>query len=128
MFCGHPTYKKEFAENLVDMFRDGSSKAKVAAKLGISKTSYDNWKQWHPEFAEAAAIGETIAQVFHEDKMDQCVDNPKDYNARAQEFLMRSRYRDDYADNKHDEQKEALTQALVTTINAQAAAKKDGGA
>lgn len=124
MFCGHPTYKPEFVEQVIDMFRDGSSKTQVAAKFGVSKTSYKNWIEKYPEFAEAAAIGETIAQAFQEDRQNKCIENPKDYNAKAQEFLLISRYRDDYCVTKQDDQKEALMQALVTTINDKAAKKE----
>ena len=45
-------------------FKEGASIEEVALKLGITRSSYYNWKEIHPEFNHAAELGEQVAAVY----------------------------------------------------------------
>lgn len=120
MFCGHPTYTPDLVNKISEMFEDGSSITKVCAKkLKITRRTYYEWKEKYPDFKEAAEHGEELAEAFHEERLDAGVLNSENFGMSGQLFLMRSRFRKTYSEQKADEQKDALVQALVKTINEQ---------
>jgi len=54
---GMPTlYKPELCQSLLEAGESGLSKIQFIAKLGISKQTFYNWKEEHPEFKEAVEI------------------------------------------------------------------------
>jgi transposase len=103
---------------LPDMFRDGSTVCQVAAlKLGISRSTYYQWKEDHPDFKEASELGEYISQAYHEQKLLDGADGMIDgFSAPARIFYMKNGFRKDYA-VEHD-QKDNKPSALESLIGA----------
>lgn len=118
MFCGHPTYKKEMCNDLIEMFADGSTITQVCSqKLKIARSTFYQWRQDHPEFDEAAKMAIEASQARHESiMMDGITGKIKGYQATPHIFLMKSTFKGEYVE-KVDEKTEALVQALVATIN-----------
>lgn len=95
-------YDPSYAQRVTEMFRDGSSITKVAAvKLGITRDTYYKWKESYPEFKEAAELGEQISETIHEAKLESGADGEIDnYNAASRIFIMKSRFRKTYGEQK----------------------------
>jgi len=65
MAGGRPTkYKKEYAEKLPDMFKNGESVAEVCAELGIWKDTFYNWVNKYPKFSDAYKKGQELSEAW----------------------------------------------------------------
>jgi len=65
MAGGRPTkYRKEYAEKLPDMFKNGESVAEVCAKLGIWKQAFYEWVEKHEEFSNAYKKGMELSEAW----------------------------------------------------------------
>ena len=59
-------YKKEYADKLPDMFRQGESIAEIAASFNICRATFYNWVDNHIEFKEAYALGKIYSEAWWE--------------------------------------------------------------
>ena len=57
-------YKKQFAEDLPKMFRNGESVAEVCVQLGVSRDSFYYWVNNYPEFKEAYDLGKLHSEAW----------------------------------------------------------------
>lgn len=106
-------YHSSICDELVDMFADGTSITQVCAmKLKIARSQYYVWKDTYPEFRLAAERGEQMSEAFHEKKLEQGADGLiEGFSAPARIFLMKSRFRETYGEQKAQVQnEEALAQ------------------
>ena len=55
---------RETAKKLPDMFREGQSKAEVAAELGVSRPTFDKLIAEHEELREAYLLGKTLSEAW----------------------------------------------------------------
>lgn len=112
-------YDPSICDTIVELFRDGSSITKVCAiKLGIGRSTYYQWKEDHPEFKKAAEMGEELAEVYHESKLEDGADGKiKDYNAPSRIFLVKNRYRKTYGEQKEDKEKGAADSLLEQLLS-----------
>lgn len=66
---GRPTkYRDWMPERVVELMREGRSKARVCADLGIDSLTMDVWELKHEKFREALRTGHVLAQAWWEDK------------------------------------------------------------
>lgn len=66
---GRPTkYRPEMCEQVIEFGRMGKSRAWIAAKFEVAKSSLQVWEAEHPDFSAAMARAKTLEQQWWEDK------------------------------------------------------------
>lgn len=60
----HSKYKKEFAEELPQMFANGESVAEVCIQLGVTRRAFYDWVEKYPDFADAYQDGKMHAEAW----------------------------------------------------------------
>lgn len=100
---GQPTkYKPEYCEAVLEMGKEGYSKAEMALELGHPYSTIDNWTKAHPEFLEAIKMAVEISQGWWERKGRQmAVGEIEGGNPTTYIFNMKNRFREDWRD-KHE--------------------------
>lgn len=97
---GRPTsYRKEHCETVVRLGKLGKSKAQMAAAIGVSRLTLDNWAQLHPEFLSAIAHARELAQAWWETQGQKGIWHTKDgkqINAQLWSRSMAARFPDEY--------------------------------
>jgi len=99
-------YKKEYCEQLVEHMAKGFSFITFGAIINVGKTTLEDWARKHDDFAAAKELGEMKSQIFYEDKAQKKVSELLDKDSQATidgqmlQFLMRSRFRDQYTERK----------------------------
>jgi hypothetical protein len=101
---GRPTkYRPEFCDTVVELGALGKSKAQIAAALGCSRMSIDEWCSVHPEFSDAIAHARDLALAWWEDQahvgMWQSPEGAK-LNPQLWSRSMAARFPDDYRESK----------------------------
>lgn len=95
---GRPSeYDPAFCDRVVDLGQAGKSKAQIAAALGCSRQTLDNWAAQHPEFLDAVSQAKDLAQAWWEDQGQSGLTAEK-FNATAFVFQMKNRFREEYHD------------------------------
>jgi helix-turn-helix resolvase-like protein len=98
---GRPTkYDPSFCDLVVDLGAEGKSKVQIAARIGISRQTLDNWAKQHPEFLDAIKWAKDLEQAWWEDAGQENMVR-QGFNATAFIFQMKNRFHDDYKD-KHE--------------------------
>jgi transposase len=59
-----PKYKKQFAEDLPEMFSDGKSVIEVCTLLGVSRQAYYDWVKKYPRFKQAHLMGKDLSEAW----------------------------------------------------------------
>ncbi len=62
---GRPTkYRPEMCDQLPEIYRYGADIGEACVQLGISRRTYYNWKEAHPEFKRATDWGEQLSLAW----------------------------------------------------------------
>jgi len=61
-------YDPKFCDEIVEYMAQGLSKIAAVGKMGFSKTSLWNWSKKYPDFMAALKKGETLGQLWWEEK------------------------------------------------------------
>ena len=61
---GPDQYDPEFCKVLIAAMRQGLDRKGAAGAIGISWETFEKWIDWHPEFAEAAKLGDSMSLYF----------------------------------------------------------------
>lgn len=95
---GRPSeYDPEYCEFVIDMGREGKSKAQMAAGLGISRQCMNEWEKQHKDFGDAVKAAQDLALAWWE-TAGQMNMIRQGFNATAFIFQMKNRFRADYRD------------------------------
>lgn len=112
---GRPTkYKASMCDTVVELMREGGSKAEVCAALDISPETMNQWCKtdgdyFNQEFSEAIKRGEQLSQGWWERKArEAAVGINTDANATMMIFNLKNRFPDAWRDKKE-------LQANITT-------------
>ncbi len=62
--AAHPKYKKEYCDQLPDMFASGESVVEVCVKLKISRAAFYEWCKKYPDFGKAAELGKDKSEAW----------------------------------------------------------------
>ena len=97
---GRPTdYRSEYCDRVIELGREGCSKAQMAARLDVCCNTLDNWAADHPDFLRALTRARDLAKAWWEDKGQD--------NLTAQSFQtglwsrsMAARFPDDYTERQ----------------------------
>lgn len=115
--AGASKYDPSLCDKIREMFSDGSSITKVCAlKLKVGRSQYYEWKEKYPDFKKAAEEGEELAEAIHEAKLEAGADGEiENYNAASRIFIMKSRFRKTYGEEKNQEKSaaESLLEQIV---------------
>lgn len=96
MPAGRPTaYRPKFCETVVELGRQGKSKAQIAAALDVSRLTLDNWAAEHPEFLNAMTHARDLALSWWEDQAQQGLTAER-FQASLWSRSMAARFPDDY--------------------------------
>ena len=95
-------YDPAFCATVVELGALGKSKAQMAAALGCSRMSIDEWCKEHKEFSDAIARARDLAMAWWEDQgqmgMWQSPEGEK-LNPQLWSRSMAARFPDDYREN-----------------------------
>jgi hypothetical protein len=107
----HRLYDPALCEFVPDLFKNGESDAEVAVAIGISKHTFYDWINEHPEFKRAVQCGRSQAECIFQIAGREASLGQRDINSRVWEINMRNRYDFDQSKDKsndvNDTEKEA---------------------
>ena len=99
MAGGRPTkYDPDFCQRVIEYGKEGMSKAEMAVNLDISRDSFTEYENTHPEFSAAVKEAINASQAWWEEKGRKAVFNSVNFNATAFIFNMKNRFKDDWSD------------------------------
>lgn len=110
-------YNETYCTKAIAVLSNGESLVAVAAELGVSRQTVYEWKVKHPEFNEAVQIGLARSQRYWE-RMghDGTIGYNKDFSATPWVFTMKSRFREDYAEEKEKSNSDSLVEKLIDKL------------
>lgn len=102
MPAGRPSeYDPAFCAKVVDLGRKGKSKVVMAAEIGVTRTTFDNWSKAHPEFLEAITYAMLLSQAWWENTGQDNLRADK-FNASVWSRSMAARFPEDWREtSKH---------------------------
>ena len=105
MPAGRPTkYDPAFCDQVIELGRDGASKAEMAAELGVARSTFTLWENEHDEFSVAVKVANDLAQGWWEKKGRSAVfGEVPNFNATAFIFTMKNRFQDEWRDKVTNE-------------------------
>lgn len=104
MAGGRPTdYRPEHCERVVELGREGKSKAQIAAELDVCRNTLDNWAEAHPEFLRALTRARDLSQAWWEDQGQAGIHLGSGFNASLWAKSMSARFPDDYTERQKRE-------------------------
>lgn len=81
----------------------GKSIAAVASQLDVCRDTIYEWRDAYPEFAEALSKGRQRSQEYWENLgHDGIAGNIKNFSGNQWSFVMKTRFREDYAEKKEE--------------------------
>lgn len=96
-------YSPDFCHTVVKLGRDGKSKAYMAAELGCSRQTLDNWAAIHPEFLDAITRAVALSQAWWEDAGQNGMTADK-FNGSVWSRSMAARFPEDWRETSRQEQ------------------------
>jgi transposase len=103
MPAGRPSeYDPAYCERVIALGKQGKSKVVMAAELGVTKPTLENWARQHPEFLSALGLAMTHAQVWWENAGQKGLTAEK-FNASIWSRSMAARFPEDWRENSRHE-------------------------
>ena len=96
-------YHEEHCQTVVRLGREGKSKAYMAAELGCSRQTLDNWTATHPEFLDAMTRAVALSQAWWEDAGQSGMTADK-FNGSVWSRSMAARFPEDWRETSRQEQ------------------------
>lgn len=101
---GRPSdYDPSYCELVVELGRQGKSKAVMAAELDVSRQTLENWAAAHPEFLDAMARATVLAQAWWENAGQTGMTADK-FNGSVWSRSMAARFPEDWRETTRQEQ------------------------
>jgi hypothetical protein len=95
---GRPTdYNPGYCQRVIELGREGKSKAQIAADLDVARQTLDNWAAAHSEFLDALTRARDLAQAWWEDKGQDGLEKTG-FNASLWAKQVSCRFREDYTE------------------------------
>ncbi len=106
MAAGRPSdYDPAFCERVIDLGKEGASKAEMAAELGVVRQTLDNWCDAHPEFLDAVKEALSFSQAWWEKQgRIATFGATPNFNATSFIFNMKNRFPNDWRDKQEVDQ------------------------
>ena len=113
MTAGRPSeYDEAYCERVIELGKDGKSKAQMAAAFDVSRQTIDNWAAAHPEFLEALSRAMAHCQAWWEDKGAKGMETPG-FNAAVWKKSVEARFREDYTEHQEQTIKGEMTHRVI---------------
>jgi len=112
-------YRPEYCQEVIDILKSGKSKAAICSRLGITRPTLHTREATYPDFASAMNYGLQKAQELWEEKGERGIDGEiKNFGAAPWIFTMKNRFREDYAEEKSDNNSvpEAVVMQLIDRL------------
>lgn len=104
MPAGRPTlYRPEYCERVMELGREGKSKAQWAADIGVSRQTLDTWGATHPEFLDALTHATDLQLAWWESKAQEGIHLGGQFNANLWSRSMAARFPNDYTERSKRE-------------------------
>ncbi len=114
MPAGRPTdYDPAFCDRVIELGREGKSKAQMCAEFDISRQTIDNWAAAHEEFLEALNRAMAHAQAWWESKAVEGLEKPG-FNAAVWKKSMEARFREDYTERREVDQRVRIEDLIAS--------------
>lgn len=105
MPAGRPTtYDPAHCDVVIDLGKQGKSKAQMAAHFDVSRQTIDNWASDHEEFLEALNRAMAHCQAWWENKGAEGMEKPG-FNAAVWKKSVEARFREDYTERQEQTHK-----------------------
>lgn len=102
---GRPTsYKPEYNQFAIEHFKKGKTVVQLAAHFEVARTTIYQWAEDNPEFYDTLRKGAALAQSYWENvshAKSLGSKETKDASERGIEFILKTRFRDDYSEKAH---------------------------
>jgi hypothetical protein len=86
---------------VIELGREGASKAEMAHACGVARSTFDLWEQSHPEFSEAVTSAVELSQGWWESEGRKATFGKiPGFNATSFIFNMKNRFPSDWRDKK----------------------------
>ncbi len=94
---GRPThYKPEYCEALIEMMKEGASKAEVCLNFDCSFQTFLDWQAANPEFLEAVNRGLNLSKgKWEQIGREAAFGNCEGFNATSWIFNMKNRFKNE---------------------------------
>ena|SRR5665213_3136 len=111
-------YKPEYCDVAVKVLSEGKSLAAVCVQIGICRPTLYVWKETHPDFANALNFGMQQSQLYWENLGQNGISGDiKGFGSAPWIFTMKSRFRDDYAEEKeHKSVSDSIVEKLIDKL------------
>lgn len=98
--AGAPTkYKAEYCQRVIDKMATGVSLAAFANEIDVTRDTCYEWARTHQEFSDALKKAQTKCLEYWEGRAQKGANGEiPGFNSTMAIFMMKSRFRDDYAD------------------------------
>ena len=101
---GRPTkYDPAFCDKVIELGREGKSRAYIAGKLGISRETLNVWAREIPDFSDAMTQAMLLSQIWWEDKGQENL-TESIFQASMWSRSMAARFPDDWREVSRQEQ------------------------
>ena len=101
MPAGRPTkYDPAFCERVVELGKEGYSKASIAAELGVVRKTLDEWAAEHEEFSDAITRAREFSLAWWETQGRSGIWAGSQFNANAYRLQVMNRFPDDWRDKQ----------------------------
>lgn len=98
---GRPTkYRPEMCARVIEIGRDGFTKAMIARDLDIAIPTLDEWIKAYPDFSAAMTRAINLAKAFMEEKGLSGLGD-RNFNSGLYAKIMAARFPDEYRENRH---------------------------
>lgn len=97
---GRPTkYRPRFCERVIELGREGSSRAVIARELGVAMSTMQDWEEKHPGFRASTARARELALAWWEDQGQKGVWS-REFNASAYRLQVMNRFPGQWRDKQ----------------------------
>lgn len=97
-------WKQSHCGQLIRMGRKGMSKAEMAAQLGVSVKTFDQWLDKYPPFLEAYELAVTFAEAYWSDLHTKALLGQIDVNVNLITKAMQARFSETWGEKQRVEQ------------------------
>lgn len=106
MPAGRPTdYEPDFCARVIELGKEGASKAEMAADLGCARSTFTLWEETHAEFSGAVKHAVDLSQAWWEKNGRLATfGGTEGFNATSFIFNMKNRFPADWKDKVEQDQ------------------------
>lgn len=102
---GRPSdYDPAFCERVIELGKEGASKAEMAAEIGCARSTFQLWEETHPEFSVAVKDAVGWSQAWWEKQGRLATFKSEGFNATSFIFNMKNRFPGDWKDKVEQDQ------------------------